>query len=146
MLVYAVHPPPYYNILQALGILNTCVIPINSLRPSDLYMHRQPRPSLFQIMASRLFSAKPLSEPMLVYCWMDTLGTNFSEIWIEILTFSFKKMPLKISSAKWRPFCHTYTLHFTAVLIIRLVCISFHGLLGNVWYHATGSIQSGGHC
>ena len=33
------------------------------------------------------------------------LGTNFSEIWIEILTFSFKKMRLKVSSAKRRPFC-----------------------------------------
>ena len=32
-------------------------------------------------------------------------GTNFSEILIEILTFSFKKMCLKLSSAKWRPFC-----------------------------------------
>ena len=30
---------------------------------------------------------------------------NFSEILIEILTFSFKKMRLKVSSAKWRPFC-----------------------------------------
>ena len=33
------------------------------------------------------------------------LGTNFSEILIEILTFWFKKMHLKMSSAKWRPFC-----------------------------------------
>ena len=33
------------------------------------------------------------------------LGTNFSEILIEISTFSFKKMRLKVSSAKWRPFC-----------------------------------------
>ena len=33
------------------------------------------------------------------------LGTNFSEISIEILTFSFKKMCLKVSSAKRRPFC-----------------------------------------
>ena len=33
------------------------------------------------------------------------LGTNFSEILIEILTFSFKKMHLKVLSAKWRPFC-----------------------------------------
>ena len=32
------------------------------------------------------------------------LGTNFSEILIEIPTFSFKKMRLKVSSAKWRPF------------------------------------------
>ena len=33
------------------------------------------------------------------------LGTNFSEILIEIHTFSFKKMHLKMSSGKWRPFC-----------------------------------------
>ena len=33
------------------------------------------------------------------------LGTNFSEIWIEILKVSFIKMRLKVSSAKWRPFC-----------------------------------------
>ena len=33
------------------------------------------------------------------------LGTNFSEILSEILTFSFKKMRLKVSSAKRRPFC-----------------------------------------
>ena len=33
------------------------------------------------------------------------LGTNFNEILIEILTFSFMKMRLKVSSAKWRPFC-----------------------------------------
>ena len=33
------------------------------------------------------------------------LGTNFSEIFIGIQTFSFTKMHLKMSSAKWRPFC-----------------------------------------
>ena len=33
------------------------------------------------------------------------LGTNFSEIYLEILTFSLTKMRLKVSSAKWRPFC-----------------------------------------
>ena len=33
------------------------------------------------------------------------LGTKFSEILIGIQTFSFRKMHLKISSAKWRPFC-----------------------------------------
>ena len=32
------------------------------------------------------------------------LGTNFSEILIRNQTFSFKKMHLKMSSAKWRPF------------------------------------------
>ena len=33
------------------------------------------------------------------------LGTNFREISIKILAFSFKKMHLKVSSANWRPFC-----------------------------------------
>ena len=33
------------------------------------------------------------------------LRTNFSEMLIEIHTFSFKKMHLKMSSGKWRPFC-----------------------------------------
>ena len=33
------------------------------------------------------------------------LGTNFNEILIKILTFLFKKMRLKVSSAKRQPFC-----------------------------------------
>ena len=33
------------------------------------------------------------------------LETNFSEILIEIYTFSFKKRHLKLSSANWWPFC-----------------------------------------
>ena len=33
------------------------------------------------------------------------LRTNFSEILIETLAFSSKKMRLKVSSAKWRQFC-----------------------------------------
>ena len=33
------------------------------------------------------------------------LETNFSEIWTEILMFSFKKMRLKMSSGKWWPSC-----------------------------------------
>ena len=33
------------------------------------------------------------------------LETNFSEIFIAIHTFSFKRMHLKMSSGKWRPSC-----------------------------------------
>ena len=36
---------------------------------------------------------------------IGTLGTNFSEILIAIRIFSFKKMGLKVSSAKRWPFC-----------------------------------------
>ena len=40
-------------------------------------------------MACHVVGAKPLSEPMLEYCW--PLGTNFSELLIEIHSFSSKK-------------------------------------------------------
>ena len=36
---------------------------------------------------------------------IEPLGTNLSEILIKIQIFSFKKMHLKMSSGKWRPFC-----------------------------------------
>ena len=38
------------------------------------------------------------------------LGTNFSEILIGNHTFSFKKMHLKMASAKWRPFCLSFNV------------------------------------
>ena len=38
---------------------------------------------------------------LLIWPW----GTNFSEISIGIQVFSFQKMHLNMSSAKWRPFC-----------------------------------------
>ena len=56
-------------------------------------------------------------------CWIIvnwTLITNFSEISIAIETFSFKKMHLKISSAKWRPFC----LGFNVLICSREWCVS----------------------
>ena len=36
---------------------------------------------------------------------IGTLITNFIEVLSEFHTFSFKKMHLKMSSGKWRPFC-----------------------------------------
>ena len=42
------------------------------------------------------------------------LGTNFSEISIKIYIFSFKKMHLKMSSAKWQPFFPSLNVLITA--------------------------------
>ena len=57
-------------------------------------------------MACRLFGAKPLSKPMLGYSLsIGPLSTHFSEILIKIQTFSVTKMHMKMSSAKWLPFC-----------------------------------------
>ena len=52
------------------------------------------------------------------------LGTNFSEILNEILTFSFKKMRLKVSSAKRRPFC----LGLNVLLVTLFPVIAIHFL------------------
>ena len=46
------------------------------------------------------------------------LGTNFSEILIEILIFSYKKMLLKVLSAKWRPFCFCLSV----LTLLRSTC------------------------
>ena len=67
----------------------------NSSPPCATYMLQSFRSALVQIMACRLFGAKPLFKPMLCYC----------EILIKIPNFSFTRMHLNISSAKWLPFC-----------------------------------------
>ena len=36
---------------------------------------------------------------------IEPLETNFNETLIEVVLFSFTKMRLELSSAKWRPFC-----------------------------------------
>ena len=57
---------------------------------------------------------------------MGPLGTNFSEIWNEIRTFSFKKVHLKISSGKWRSFC----LSLNMITCIRHMTDISNELLG----------------
>ena len=73
-----------------------------------------------------------------------TLGTNFSEILSEILTFSFKKMRLKVSSAKCRPYClglnvlnmllrNTNTGTSTVARAMR--CLAIYKLNWNVFFY-----------
>ena len=44
---------------------------INSYPPSAAHMRQWPRSTLVQVMACRLFSTKPLPEPMLAFCLLD---------------------------------------------------------------------------
>ena len=54
---------------------------------------------------------------------IGTLGTNFSQILREIDTFSFKKMHLKMSSAKWRQFClHLNVLFYSGPAMHTRMC------------------------
>ena len=63
---------------------------INSLQPSDEYMHQWVSSSSLQVMACHLIGDKPLPEPMLAYLWLihweqistqfDSKHNNFSKI------------------------------------------------------------------
>ena len=53
------------------------------------------------------------------------LGTNFSENQIENLTFSFKKMRLKMSSGKWRPFCLSLNAFNQALTTVSMSLMYF---------------------
>ena len=75
---------------------------INSLRPSDAY-------SRWTIIGSDN-GLSPGRRQAIIWSNAELLlngplGTNFSEFLIKILTFSLKKMRLKVSSVKWHPFC-----------------------------------------
>ena len=65
------------------------------------------------------------SEIMLI----KRLGTNFSEILLYIQTLSFKKMHLKVSSIKWRPFC--LDLYVLTILLVEITLRLSVYFLGN---------------
>ena len=64
-------------------------------------MRQWAEPALVQVMACHLFGAKPLPEPVQDCCQLDS-WEQIQVQWnsIGILSFSFKKMHLKLSSAK----------------------------------------------
>ena len=67
--------------------------------------------------------------------FIGPLGTNFSEILIEIHTFSFKKIHLKMSSAKWRPCClglNVLKAISEHVLQIKFMSTSYEKALGKI--------------
>ena len=92
------------NVIYFYAPKNDLIMPVNSLRVSDAYMHQYIRPSLVQIMACYLFSVKPLSEAMLPYClWnpRNKLQWNFH----QNTTIFFEEKALKYSSVKCFRFC-----------------------------------------
>ena len=111
---------------------------INSLRPSDAYMRRWTRSSLFQIMACRLSGAKAIIWTNAGILLIGPLGTNFSDILIGIQTFSFKKLHLKTSSAKWHLFClglNELNLSYIWMLIPRssLILTALWMFVWSIW-------------
>ena len=65
---------------------------------------------------------------------IEPLGTNFNELLILIHTFSFNKMHLKMSSAKWRPFCLGLN-ELTHLPLVLHICITESG---QYWFRRQG--------
>ena len=89
-------------------------------------------------MAFRLFG--------IIWTNIGPLGTNVSEILIKLQNFSFTKMHMKISSAKWRTFCsggdELITNNCSAICVPRDMVVmwmpmlqtSQHGQYGGCWW------------
>ena len=64
-------------------------------------------------------------------------GTNFCEILIDIQTFSFKKMHLRMASAKWHSFC--LSLNVLKIFFIRDLTVSCSDTY-QIWrWYSTGN-------
>ena len=84
--------------------MTSIVFWVNSLRPSDVYLN------LYITIIGSGNGLLPGWCQAIIWTNAGILligppGTNFSEIFINIHTFSFKKIHLKMVSGKWRPFC-----------------------------------------
>ena len=77
----------------------------NSSPPSAAYMRQWTGSSLVQVMACRLFGAKPLPEPMLTYCQLDSWEHISVKFESEFYHFHSRKCNWKCRLPKCRPFC-----------------------------------------
>ena len=78
---------------------------LNSPPPSAAYMSQWTGSSLVQVMACRLFGAKPLPELMLAYCLLDTWGHISVKFEFEFYHFHSRKCIWKGRLPKRQPFC-----------------------------------------
>ena len=79
---------------------------------------------------------------------IELLGTKFTAILIENHTFSFKKMHLKMSSAKWRPFCldlNVLIIHADQLIVISRETFLYKRDKGapSTWWQTGTTSQSG---
>ena len=79
-------------------------VPVNSSPPNAAYMRRWTGLSLVQVMACRLLGAKPLPEPMLIYCQLDSWEQISMKFESQFYHFHSRKFIWKCLP-KWWPFC-----------------------------------------
>ena len=109
----------YVSIFLYLWVLK---LVLNSFPPSAAYMRHCIGSALLQIMACRLFGAKPLSKPMPGYCQLVKRQWNFNQ---NTMIFIHKNASENIV-AKWRLFCppRDELIHNDEVILYNLYVIS----------------------
>ena len=75
------------------------------ISPSAAYMHQWTGSALVQVMAWRLFGAKPLPVPMQPYCQLDSWEQISVKLELEFYHFHAKKCIWKCRLPHWWPFC-----------------------------------------
>ena len=104
---------------------------VNSSPPSAAYMRQWTRSALVQVMACRMFGAKPAPEPMLVYCQLDSWQQISVKLELEFYHFHWRKFICNCRLPTWRPFCpgsNELIYHFPLALCDLWSC----------WNHVTG--------
>ena len=96
--------------------------------PSAAYMHQWIGSALVQIMDCHLFAP---SHYLLLSIW--PLGANFSEFLNQNQNFSFAKMHLKTSSAKFWPFCPGGDKLISLVVPIPGIRVAVSGVCGQCY-------------
>ena len=125
--IMACHRPgdkPLYEPMMVTLLTHICVTRpqwVNSLRPSDAYICVGKLATISWDNGLSPGRRQAIISTNAGILLNGPLWTNFSEILIEIPTFSFKKMRLKVSSAKWRPCCFGLN-----VLICTWFCCGYH--------------------
>ena len=76
---------------------------VSSSLPSAAYMRQSTLSSLVQVMAFRMFGAKPLPEPMLAYCQLDSwehISVKYESVFYH---FHSRICNWKCRLPEWRP-------------------------------------------
>ena len=102
-----------------------------SLRLSDAHMCQQTRPSLVQIMACRLFGAKPLSEP--IYSELNAKEHISVKYYLKSKSFHSRKCIWRNRLWNSRPFC----LGLNVLMCFR---VSLYRTKSSRFYHTCRAI------
>ena len=119
----------YWRYPKTLGFLCVLSLPcysLKSLRPSDAYMCRQPRPSLVQIMACRLAGPSHyLNQCLNIVNW--TLGNklqwNFNRNW----NIFIQENALENVVCRWQAFCLGHNV-LKLWMFVWFTSLGWHGI------------------